>query len=357
MKTSFALSLAFAAPIVCSSGACSSDDSSKSAPVLDASIGAGDDSGITPCTPRDAALPAPSAQCKDLATAYCKQEAKCDTVTMQAYFAGDMAACVGRAVVLCPSVSEPGTSNTPASIASCATAVDQLADCTAFASYLLANDGLLCASVPGALADGSPCQDDAQCQGGLCGYPPPDSGALTGDAGASGFVCSAKPGAPGCVKNAQCPAGQLCTQANTCVAAGAAGAPCDDSLSYQAMQPCQGGLYCATVPMDGGLAAKQCATLAGMGAACNASDDVNDCQDGLHCAASACATITFAAVGAACGGTGVVCAAGACKLNADGGYACVALVPDGSPCTNNSDCELGASCYGGYCTSDPNACF
>jgi hypothetical protein len=151
------------------------------------------------------------------------------------------------------------------------------------------------------------------------------------------------PTAPACTENAQCPTGQLCNGNGTCTGAGAAGATCDDSNPYVAVQPCQAGLYCqfaAATPDGGTPSTGTCNALGTAGKGCSADDDVNDCADGLFCNAQyLCAAIQFMSVGAACDERGLVCSGSSCDFtsgdaSADG--VCTAFVSDGASCEQDS---------------------
>jgi hypothetical protein len=297
-----------------------------------------------------------------VASAFCKLQAQCDTWDMQASFGGSMSVCVARTELACPNVSETGTSNTPSSVESCATALSQIVDCTTFAKYVLAHDGALCSTLPGTRPDGAPCADDSQCKGGLCGPASEDAG-LEGGASSGCGACAEKPASPGCNLNADCPTGQLCNANATCVVAGAPGASCDDSNPYQAVQPCQAGAYCAfdlSASLDAGALTGTCTLLADVGKPCNPNDDVNDCADGLFCTTQgACAQIQFVAVGGACDERGLVCAGSGCVFTSADGNAdglCSSYVSDGSACRTDSDCEFNSFCPNGTCVAGGPVC-
>jgi hypothetical protein len=297
--------------------------------------------------------PTPSPQCTALATAFCKLEAQCDTVDMQALFAGSASACIARTVFSCPNVSETGTGNTPATIDACATAISQISGCDAFAMYGLVNQGALCPSLPGTLADGASCDDDSQCKGGLCSFGAESTSPEAGPTSCG--ACAEKPVSPLCQESSECPSGQLCNANGTCVVPGGAGASCDDSNADFAVEPCGALLYCELAisadggTADGGTAAMgTCAPLGEAGEPCNAYDDVNDCADGLSCSqAGVCAAIQFVAVGGACDGVSLACAGSTCAFTSADGSAlgtCTPLANDGAACQSDSDCQFNAFC-------------
>jgi hypothetical protein len=298
-------------------------------------------------------------QCTDLATAMCNQMAKCDTFDMEESFGNDQSTCVTQMLSSCPSVSEPGTSNTPASIEACASAISQISSCDAYLVYVNnLNGGSLCPTAPGTLADGAECLDDSQCKGGFCGSSAGDGGFSSSDCG----VCAAEPETTDCQENSNCPTGQLCNANGQCVAAGAAGATCDDSDPWFAVQPCLPYLYCqfAAASADGGTPATgTCAALGTPGQPCNASDDVNDCADGLFCnTQGTCEAIQFVAIGATCDDVGLVCTGANCAFTGDASATgvCTVYAADGAACQSTDDCEFDAACVNGTCSTAAPVC-
>jgi hypothetical protein len=64
--------------------------------------------------------------------------------------------------------------------------------------------------------------------------------------------------------------------------------------------------------------------------------------------------VTFVPLGGACDDVGLVCAGAACELtsadaNADG--VCTAYAADGATCRQDTDCQYGASCENGTCST------
>jgi hypothetical protein len=278
---------------------------------------------------------------------------------MQALFAGSTTTCAARLAFSCPSVSEPGTSNSGQTIEACAAALGQITTCDAYATYLASTNGNLCPTKPGTLANGASCFDDSQCSGGYCG-------AAIDDAASSNCgSCAATPAPTACQENSNCSNGgsngELCNGQGTCVAPGQAGATCDSSDPSQANQPCQPYLFCRFAspvqPEDGGAAPTSgaCAALLASGAACDSTDPSQECSDGLFCSAqNQCAAVTFVPLGGACDDVGLVCAGAACEFtnpdaNADG--VCTAYASDGATCQQDTDCQYGASCENGKCST------
>jgi hypothetical protein len=278
---------------------------------------------------------------------------------MEASFGNDQATCVAQMLSSCPSVSEPGTSNTPSSIEACATAINQLSSCNDYLVYANnLNGGSLCAATPGTLADGATCLDDSQCKGGFCGSSAGDGGTSSSECGA----CAEEPGATACQENSNCPGEQLCNASGQCVPAGAVGATCDDSDPSSAVQPCLAYLYCqfAAASADGGTPATgTCAALGTAGQACNADDDMNDCLDGLFCnAQGTCAAVQFVAIGATCDEVGLVCKGANCAFASDTATTgvCTAYADEGAACQSDFDCEYDATCVNGKCSTAAPVC-
>lgn len=358
----FAALLFLAVGAACTS-ACSS--SSSSSPAAHGPSDAGSSSGDAPesqstdGSSESGATSLPP-QCTALATAACKQLAQCDPLDMEQDFGGDMSTCVAQMVFACPSVTEPGTSNTPSSIEACANALGQLASCDDYWVYINRNAGSLCPTAPGALADGASCLDDSECKGGYCGPPPMDGGASSSNCGA----CAEEPGTTACQENSNCPTGKTCNGTSQCVTAGGVGAPCDDSNPFFAVQPCFPYLYCkfAAGAADGGTASGTCATLETAGQPCNPNDDANDCADGLFCNGQAtCAAVQFVAIGATCDGVGLVCKGAYCAFSADASATattgvCTGYVANGAPCQMDGQCLLNANCVNGQCSTAAQGC-
>jgi hypothetical protein len=286
---------------------------------------------------------------------------------MEQSFGNQLSACVARTLFSCPSVSEPGTSNTTTSIEACASAITNLSSCADFANYLAANDGRLCPTVPGTLADGAACLDDSQCKGGFCGAPASDDG---GTSSSACSACAEKPGVTNCQESSNCPGGQLCNANGTCVVAGTVGAVCDGS-GY-GVQPCQAALFCqfAASAADGGGAATGdagapakglCAALLVAGKTCDPTDYQAECANGLFCnPQGTCAAIQFVAIGAACDDNGLVCTASNCvfsdSADASATGTCTAYVSDGAACQSDTDCEYNAGCLNGSCSTAGPVC-
>jgi hypothetical protein len=148
-------------------------------------------------------------------------------------------------------------------------------------------------------------------------------------------------------------------QPGTCLAAGGAGAPCNDI-------GCAQGLHCAGyVPLGPDAGLGQCIGLAPAGGSCKQSGDCEggvycgdgtcgggrplgsscqqdtDCQAHMTCAGGKCAHAAYP--GDSCDGTTSVCVLSLCRNGT-----CVDHAKVGQPCSMGSDCATGA-CYQGSC--------
>lgn len=257
----------------------------------------------------------------------------------------------------------PGSGMTDDRLEACAQAL-QASGCTESGTIPEACD------VVGSLAARSSCNENFQCQSGLC-----FSAAPVGEAGATPGACGtceplASLGQP-CTDN--CVAGTVCNTATsnpTCqtVILGAAGATCNGlaegcgpglycaSPSFTctplpaADQPCTANAQCAFPATCVGVT---CASPGGAGAAC---DTDTDCVAGLGCSeqTSTCGAVTWASGGQPCGDL-TRCLVGECP-----GGSCPTVIGDGQACNAEDPtqtCDTYARCTSGVCVlSDSETC-
>jgi hypothetical protein len=270
---------------------------------------AGTDSGVAP----DGAVTGPTAQdaCTAAADAVCGKLTSCSPfVTGVTY--GDTATCKARFMLGClPSFTAPSTSNTPAKTAACAQAVTSLA-CAAFLDGQL---GAACATVPGGIAQGAACADDAQCVTSFCARGP----------NAACGTCSppTKAGDP-CVAGA-CSAGTVCPSGQSTCVAPVAGRV-DDACTVQ----------------------EECDLAHAVG--CNTSS--------RKCIALTLASGTCGANGIAATSYAVCPATGTCSNVFNG--TCSPAAADGASCSTTATgahCVPPARCIGGTCAiANASAC-
>lgn len=296
--------------------------------------GGGGDGGTTSSTTTASGTggEGPSAEqaCSDFASARCARLAACSNGRQVTVFFGDLATCEGRTKLGClASLDAPGTGRTPESTEACVAALPS----ESCADFFDNAPVMACQPEHGSLANGAGCGFSAQCESAFCNVA---KGAICG-------VCAAPPaaGAP-CTQDNDCQDGQVCPKSGICTTPSALGAPCGKDM------PCAAGLSCLGASA---MAAGSCVTAAtSVGAACDpkkASAPGCERRFGLFCDPStmACASITYAPDGGACGvvaGAEVDCAGGGLCVIPAGEVAgvCHAPAPDGAPC----DADIGPPC-------------
>jgi hypothetical protein len=301
--------------------------------------------------------PSAATACNDYERAACQNLAQCDSVEMEIEFAGSVDSCVASFGPQCATAfTINGTGVTPSTLEACASATSD----EACADYLGQVSPAACALPPGTLANGVPCFEDAQCQGGECNFGTTTGVPAESDAGAACGTCTQKPSSPpatGC-EAAGCPHGQACVtsvtptggETSACVTAVAQGTPCGTSA------PCQSGLVCGSTTE----AEPTCQPPPVAGQPCLGAT----CANGLLCGNDGnCAAPQFISLGGSCSllsapDAGVqICAGGDCV-----GGVCVAYAALGASCGLFGDptCAPGLSCASGRCASDetpiPAAC-
>lgn len=289
----------------------------------------------------DAASVSPEEACDSAATALCDKIKECAPFLSTIGFS-DPAQCVAQFKQKCASgFTAPGTSATPAKLATCA-ADARAATCEAILGRELPES---CRTVPGALADGAVCGHDAQCKGKLC---------RPSNAGNNCGVCSALAAAGGaCERDEDCDHALKCeTNTKRCVAFGKAGNACG------ANQPCLPNLGC-----NNGV----CAAPLAAGAPCVPKAGENPCDQAkgewCHATRKVCSPVLTAGPGGACGISEdlTACTGGGHCRTEPGKFtgACVAPAADGATCddTSGPKCLVPARCSGGVCTIfDPATC-
>jgi len=186
-----------------------------------------------------------------------------------------------------------------------------------------------CGTCKATIADGAACAPDDtcvagdQCSNGICVKE-------TSSTGGSGPIGSACQGDTDCASPNHCD-----FTAGICAAPGNAGAACFIAGD------CASGLICTT--------SNQCEKPVATGGPCHGGD----CATGLGCDQTAhkCASISFAAQGAACDGDAVLCDRGTCILSANGTTTgtCPTITQDGAACGAGQTCDDFAECIGGQC--------
>ncbi len=288
--------------------------------------------------------PSPEEACDKVAPALCSKLSECSPFTFNQAYA-DVASCVARAKLVCAqSFSATGTSASTSRTVDCATALMALTCEDVYASKTPES----CKAMPGQIANGSACTDNAQCQSTWC-------------ARANNMTCGAcgpRPVAGTNCANQECADGLRCVN-DVCVTTGMAGAQCDGS------HPCRAGYACKGAT-PGGMGT--CALGLAAGAMCESLLGPNnagcDTAKGLYChpTTRVCTAVTYAKTGEACNIVGngfAVCASsGTCKTQG-GTSVCLAAAADGAPCDEMAGpkCTPPARCVSGACKiEDPATC-
>jgi hypothetical protein len=271
--------------------------------------------------------------CTDWATRYCKRLALCAPLSVEIAY-GEVAHCVERNRPVCVSaLGASGTGQTPSRLESCAQAYDS-APCE---DVVVGKPPLSC-NVPGSLAAGEACGDNAQCSGanGYCRMANDETCGRCSVLGAAGA---------GCFSDRDCEYGLVCYF--TCMPPVAPGAACDGMT-----RQCPATLVCFNY---------MCSTPAPADAPCDPRADNCDRDHGLFCdpQTKSCLHYTVADAGAACG-TGTACGAGSCTTDPETQKAtCVANAADGTSCDAASGpfCSAPARCVDTRCMlPDPSSC-
>lgn len=332
MRASHGLWLVAAAFAVAACSSCSSSSSNGTGSGSGSGGGSGGGSGSgSGSGGADAAAeagPSMTQACDDFATAFCSQLAKCTPFALQVTY-GDMATCVTRAAIPCPSaLAANGTKTTTSDLEQCVQAVNA-ETCDEY----LDNPQPSACSIPGTVAAGAACGSDWQCSTGFCAL---TAGTLCGTCATRAMPGQTGPdGGPVCLVDAQCAATSVCA-AGKCVTPGMMGATCS------AMDPCLRTLACI-----GGT----CKTPLQAGAACAAATDC-DGSKGLYCdtkGTKTCKQTGTASAGGMCGvvnGGLVACTAGSLctNFNMQGQGTCHPPAADNAPCGTGVTCMAPAAC-------------
>jgi hypothetical protein len=244
----------------------------------------------------------------------------------------------------------PGTSETLAWVNGCIAALDA-STCNP------TQPPAACDKAPGALPDGANCNDDAQCQSGVCNLPQISVNASI-EIGSCGTCATTIPEGQPCDATVTCAAGTACNYSldpnRVCQTLSDVGANCGSTYP-----PCKEGLVCWKTP-----AAAQngvCARPSRLGGPCSATT----CVPGLACdpTSMTCVLPTdWAQAGQACNAM-TLCEVGLCVFTAPpDSYTCSTIDPDGQDCSvldpmPKSTCDTSTSCVDAVCTlTDTKAC-
>ncbi|MCC6667424.1 MAG: hypothetical protein IT375_26990 [Polyangiaceae bacterium] len=145
--------------------------------------------------------------------------------------------------------------------------------------------------------------------------------------------------------------GQACTEGSDCQV----GLACSQS---KCATPLGLGASCSTssAPCAYGTHCKsgKCAAWAGAGQPCGGALGACDPRFSLTCNAGTCAKLSYAKTGGACSGPLAICY----DESVCSGGTCVSQIDDGSTCNPTLGCKAFSSCRGGACTrDDPGYCF
>jgi hypothetical protein len=270
--------------------------------------------------------PAQVQACSALANARCAALGVCNDSAQILSTWGDLATCEERLAQQCEyNLIAPGTGATVATTQACTQKIPGL-DCAWVNNpshfYL---EPEVCDPVDGGVAVGRPCFTSAQCQSGYCAVP----------ANARCGTCAPTPHASDpCVDTEACGYGtNLGCLKQACVVPLEAGASC----AMNGTTLCGLGLACTTV--DAGPEAGSTDVCVAEGTVAGqlcAHQDLGypTCNNGLYCVNGACAAVTYADAGGACGMLEADAAPTQCTVSgACVGGQCVLAVGDGQRCT------------------------
>ena len=350
------------------------------------SFGAVAASILAACSSSSSGGSAAADACTDYANAIIGYEAKCEGI-VDSSKTSDLSA---RYVTQCKSIlALNGIGSLGSALSSCASALNGASCSTSFDQI----DACQLDSQVGTLATGSPCFTDYQCSSGscprtastdggadsdcgTCAAAIPDGGDCTngscvqgdecdGEFGSDGtltYTCKPKT-APGdlgatCNSTGDCKAPNHCTfgssDTGTCSAPVASGGACESS------EDCSTGLICIEGASSGtGEGGNTCGAPKQVGDACTGYD----CDIGLTCdtaSTNKCVKVTFAAAGASCDGSTVLCSVGGCPVtSSDTTGTCPTVIADGQACDSSDDsttCDSYAECVNGKCTLTATTC-
>lgn len=280
---------------------------------------------ISACGGSSDSISADSA-CDEWSQVTCQKLAQC--APSQAQFYGTEADCVRILKRICPqSFGLPGSGDSPAATAACSK-VTQTLSCETF------NGQADYCPIKGTLADGTACNQPAQCASGYCRVPSAGGCGVCGARSAQGGACESS---FDCGDNLAC-LFDGAKNSGACVRSVGAGAACGLGAI------CQAGLFCG---QDG-----TCLATSKENDAC-ATTDACDSDQGLECGADGkCHQQPAAAPGTSCapnGGIDPVCTGGLCNTTS---MKCEAYLTEGDPCDANASflCELGLTCVAGKCS-------
>jgi hypothetical protein len=243
-------------------------------------------------------------------------------------------------------LSLPATSQTPKWLEACIAALESSAcDPTAPPGA--------CEPGRGTLPDGANCNEDAQCQSGVCNRP----GSSVNSNPSCGTCATTLPEGAPCMGTDRCAPGTACNYAlapdRVCQKFGDVGVTCG---KYS--PPCRAGLSCFITDQVASTGA--CTRPARAGAAC----DMTTCVAGLVCDPLTMKCISPTAwpkSGEPCTAT-TLCRVGKCVYTSQTAMTCANLIGDGEHCpfgdpVARDTCDTSAACLDGLCTIvDTRAC-
>jgi hypothetical protein len=262
----------------------------------------------------------------------CTRYEVCNPVAITANF-GDFETCHERYSLSCTKLlTAKGTAWTPAQLEQCGESFAKIG-CDQFLAYSLRSADAMtpepCVPPKGALIDGEPCVDAAQCKGGRCRRP---EGSACGVCGPPSNI-----GKP-CFANRDCIAGAVCV-IDRCVKAGEIGQDC-----VPEQVPCNAPLACVN---------HKCAAPLAQGEACGTPNVAPcDARKGLFCntATDQCDIAIYSKLGGTCSvksdaitlceGSGHCGETGLCEGAAPEGVACEEKA--GTRCMAPAVCASGA---------------
>lgn len=272
--------------------------------------------------------------CAALADASCSKSRECYGAEL---FPHDY--CEQRYLTICQAYYGPDGGNAaPSAIQACAEA-------TGAQSCADLGKPIDACIIAGSKAAGEPCSMGFECQSTACKK----------DIGKECGTCAAaapEPGDPCGDDPAICASSGLYCSSTTakCIASGGVGDPCSPTA------PCSYAYRCGS---DG-----KCALRLPEGSACDPSG--YDCAFGTMCngVTNKCEKYVVAHVGEPCGIDSATDTSRLCTMDticqSDPGTSdlvCLAPAKEGDPCSEAYPaCELGASCHGGVCTTEPLSC-
>jgi hypothetical protein len=317
-----------------------------------------------------------SSSCGNFASAEIDEETRCGSTPLSP---DERANYLSRFNIVCnDALGAPGSGITTAYLDGCAAALGKNPACTSAVPE--------CNDPAGTLAVGTACASDDQCASTHCAIS--SSGGGSADGGSSGNATLCGKCGPTIADGAACQSGDVCVAGDSCIngkcgkettstgGTGTLGSACQQDSDCATPNRCDFTQGICAAPGSAGASCftaadcatglictsgEQCEQPVASGGACTGGD----CAAGLGCDATShkCATVTFAAQGAACDRDAVLCDRGSCNIGGSGGAqkgVCPTIIADGQPCTDGSTttaCDDFAECVSGTCQiSNPADC-